>query len=136
MKSKARAAALKYGYRSGLELDTAKFLKSKGVTFTYEENKIRWEDFKVRTYTPDFYVTSKSGKEIIIETKGRFVATDRAKHLSIRKQFGDTYDIRFLFSNPNVKLSKASKTTYAMWCRQHGFMWDKGPAVPLEWLEE
>jgi hypothetical protein len=78
------------------------------------ENKIRWEDFKVRTYTPDFYVTSKSGKEIIIETKGRFVATDRAKHLSIRKQFADTYDIRFLFSNPNVKLSKASKTTYAM----------------------
>ena len=52
MKSKARAAALKYGYRSGLELDTAKFLKSKSVTFTYEENKIRWEDFKVRTYTP------------------------------------------------------------------------------------
>ena len=85
---------------------------------------------------PDFYVTSKSGKEIIIETKGRFVATDRAKHLSIRKQFGGTYDIRFLFSNPNVKLSKASKTTYAMWCRQHGFMWDKGPEVPLEWLEE
>ena len=48
-KSKARQAALKYGYRSGLEKDTAAFLKKKKVKFTYEEEKIKWEDFMVRT---------------------------------------------------------------------------------------
>jgi len=130
--SKARQAALKYGYRSGLEKDTAAFLKKKKVKFTYEELKISWEDFMVRKYTPDFQLENG----IIIETKGRFVASDRAKHRKIKKQFGDKYDIRFLFNNPNAKLSKASNTTYAQWCRRYGFEYAKGPEVPQEWLDE
>lgn len=130
-KSKARIAALKYGYRSGLELDTAKYLKGKGVKFTYEVEKIRWEDFKVRTYTPDFVLANG----VIIETKGRFMAADRAKHLSIRKQYGTKYDIRFVFTNPKAKLSKASKTTYAEWCDKYKFLWAH-KIVPSAWLEE
>jgi hypothetical protein len=131
-KSKARQAALKYGYRSGLEKDCASFLRKHKVKFTYEEEKIKWEDFKVRTYTPDFILENG----IIIETKGRFVTADRRKHKLIKKQYGDTYDIRFLFSNPNAKLSKLSKTTYAQWCKRHGFQYSKGPEVPKEWMEE
>ena len=75
-----RERAIKAGYRSGLEEQTAIYLKKKGVTFTYEEQKIKWDDFKVRTYTPDFVLANG----IIIETKGRFTGTDRMKHLSIR----------------------------------------------------
>ncbi len=127
---KARQAALKYGYRSGLEKDTASYLRKKKVKFTYEERKIKWEDFKVRTYTPDFIL----GNGIVIETKGRFVATDRAKHLSIKKQFPHL-DIRFVFSNPNAKLSKVSKTTYAQWCKRHDFQY-AAKTIPDEWLEE
>lgn len=129
-KSKARRAALKYGYRSGLEKDTADYLKKLGVKYKYEERKIKWEDFKVRTYTPDFELPNG----IIIETKGRFVAADRRKHLEIQKQYPDL-DIRFVFSNPNAKLSKKSMTTYADWCDKHGFLWSH-KTIPMEWINE
>lgn len=129
-KSKARAAALKYGYRSGLEKDTAADLRKKKVKFTYEEKKIKWNDFKVRVYTPDFIL----GNGIIIETKGRFVSSDRAKHISIKKQYPHL-DIRFVFSNPNAKLNKTSNTTYAQWCKRHGFKYHY-KTIPDEWLME
>lgn len=130
-KSKARKAALKYGYRSGLEKDNADYLDSLGVSYTYEEEKIKWEDYKVRTYTPDFLLLSNG---IIVETKGRFVAADRRKHIEIKKQHPEL-DIRFVFSNSNAKLSKASNTTYAQWCDKHGFLWGQ-KTIPMEWIEE
>jgi hypothetical protein len=129
--SKLRRRALKAGYRSGLEEDTAKFLKKNKVSFQYELLKIKWTDLRIRTYTPDFVLPNG----IIIETKGRFIASDRSKHLTIRKQYGDTYDIRFIFSNSKARLYKGSKTTYAMWCDKHGFLYaDK--EIPQEWLKE
>ena len=48
----------------------------------YEEIKIEWEDLAYRTYTPDFVLNNG----IIIETKGRFMAADRRKHIAIKKQ--------------------------------------------------
>lgn len=129
-KSKKRQNALKHGYRSGLEEDVAKSLADRGVDFEYESKKIKWVDHKVRTYTPDFSLPNK----IIVETKGRFVAADRRKHLEIKKQFPE-YDIRFVFSNPNAKLSKASKTTYAQWCKRHGFEYHY-QTIPQEWIDE
>jgi len=130
--SKARKAALKYGYRSGLEKDCAAYLRKHKVKFTYEEEKIKWDDSKLRTYTPDFVLENG----IIIETKGRFTTADRRKHKEIKKQYGDEYDIRFLFSNPNARLYKGSSGTYASWCKSNGFLFDKGPQVPKEWIEE
>ena len=42
-------------------------------------------------------------------------------------------DIRFVFSNSKNKISKISKTTYAMWCKKYGFKYaDKH--IPKEWL--
>ena len=126
-----RQRAIKAGYRSGLEEQTAIYLKKKGVAFTYEEQKIKWDDFKVRTYTPDFVLDNG----IIIETKGRFTATDRMKHLSIRKQYGTEHDIRFVFSNSRSKLYKGAKSSYGDWCKKHGFKYaDK--EIPKEWLRE
>jgi hypothetical protein len=117
-------------FRSGLEERTAKYLKKLKVKFTYEKIKIRWQDLRYRTYTPDFVLANG----IIIETKGRFITSDRQKHLMIKEQHPDL-DIRFVFSNPNSKLYKGSKTTYADWCDKHGFKWAK-EEIPLEWIKE
>ena len=127
---KARQTALKYGYRSGLEKDNAQLLRKKKVKFTYEEMKIKWEDYKLRTYTPDFVLENG----IIIETKGRFTVADRRKHLEIKKQYPEL-DIRFVFSNPNAKLSKTSKTLYRQWCDRYGFKW-AAKTIPDEWIQE
>jgi hypothetical protein len=129
--SKLRRRALKAGYRSGLEEDTAKFLKKNKVSYQYELLKIKWTDLRIRTYTPDFVLPNG----IIIETKGRFIASDRSKHLTIRKQYGDTYDIRFIFSNSKARLYKGSKTTYGMWCEKYGFLY-ANKEIPKEWLKE
>lgn len=117
-------------FRSGLEERTAKYLKKLKVKFTYEKIKIRWQDLRYRTYTPDFVLANG----IIVETKGRFITSDRQKHLMIKEQHPDL-DIRFVFSNPNSKLYKGSKTTYADWCNKHGFKWAK-EEIPLEWIKE
>lgn len=130
-KSSTRKRALKAGYRSGLEEQTAKDLKKRKVPFSYEERKIKWLDSKVRTYTPDFELPNG----VIVETKGRFVAADRRKHLEIKKQFGDLYDIRFVFTNSRAKLYKGAKSSYGDWCNKHGFLYaDK--TIPEEWLNE
>ncbi len=58
----------------------------------------------------------------MVETKGRFLTADRQKHILIKDQH-PALDIRFVFSNPNTRISKQSKTTYAMWCETHGFLY-------------
>ncbi len=116
-------------YRSGLEERTAEYLRSLKVKFTYEKMKIKWRS-KDRIYTPDFVLDNG----IIIETKGRFIPSDRSKHLRIREQHPDL-DIRFVFSNPNARLYKGSKSTYASWCEKYGFKYAK-EKIPVEWIKE
>lgn len=130
MKVKVRQRALRAGYRSGLEQDTAKFLKKRGIGFTYEEMKIKWVDPKTKTYTPDFVLDNG----IIIETKGRFISPDRAKHLAVRDQYPEL-DIRFVFTNSKSKLYKGSKTTYGMWCNKYDFKY-ADRYIPEAWLKE
>ena len=127
-RSKLRQSALKAGFRSGLEQDNAKHLKRNGVAFEYEKKKIPYVP-KPKTYTPDFVL----GNGVIIETKGRFTASDRAKHLLIKQQHPDL-DIRFVFTNARQRISKRSKTTYADWCDKHGFMYAEC-LVPKEWCK-
>jgi len=123
-------AALKYGYRSGLEIKVSDHLKELKQDFRYECFKIEWEDLMYRTYTPDFLLPNG----IIIETKGRFVASDRRKHLAIQKQHNNL-DIRFVFESSKRKLSKGSKGTYASWCEKYNFLYyDR--IIPQEWLKE
>ncbi len=130
MKVKVRQRALRAGYRSGLEQDTAKFLKKRRIGFTYEEMKIKWIDPKIKTYTPDFVLDNG----IIIETKGRFISPDRAKHLAVRNQHPEL-DIRFVFTNSKSKLYKVSKTTYGMWCNKYDFKY-ADRYIPEAWLKE
>lgn len=119
------------GYRSGLEEKVADQLREAGVDPRYESVVIPYEKpVTQHRYTPDFPLSDV----LIVETKGRFLPEDRKKHLLIKQQHPHL-DIRFVFSNSKAKLSKASKTTYAMWCEKHGFKYaDK--TIPPEWLKE
>tara|TARA_R100001460_G_scaffold36965_2_gene70998 strand:- start:132 stop:587 length:456 start_codon:yes stop_codon:yes gene_type:complete len=127
---KVRREALKHGYRSGLEHKISEYLKLLKHKYEYESIKIEWEDLTYRTYTPDFIL--KNG--IIIETKGRFLAVDRRKHLAIKKQH-PKLDIRFVFTNSRSKLSKGAKSTYGEWCIKYGFRYyDR--IIPEDWLKE
>ncbi|MDC1509221.1 hypothetical protein N8381_00725 [Oceanospirillaceae bacterium] len=121
---------IKYGFRSGLEARVAQELKAQGICYTYEEQQIKYtKPQRESTYTPDFVI----GK-LIIETKGRFMVADRQKHILIKNQHPEL-DIRFVFSNPKQKISKTSKTSYAMWCEKHGFLYAK-ESIPQQWLKE
>jgi len=123
--------AIKNGYRSGLEDKIADQLKSLSVPVKYEERKITYSvPESLHTYTPDFELPNG----IIIESKGRFVAADRKKHLLVKQQ-RPTLDIRFVFSNSKAKINKGSKTSYADWCDKFGFQYsDK--LIPEGWINE
>lgn len=96
----------------------------------YEKVKVKYRIERDATYTPDFRLPNG----IIVETKGRFLASDRTKHLLVKAQHPDL-DIRFLFQRAHTRLSKTSQTTYADWCDKHGFKWaDK--RVPDAWIKE
>jgi len=114
-------------YRSKLERGMGRLLEDEGVPFSYEPTRIKYK--KDHTYLPDFYIESKG---YYIETKGRFLPSDRAKHLLIKEQNPDV-EIRFVFQNPNARLSKKSKTTYSQWCEKHGYLWS-GKKVPRSWF--
>lgn len=127
----ARKRALAEGYRSGLEEKVSASLDRRGAAFEYESRVIRYvKPARQARYTPDFILPNG----IIIETKGRFVTADRQKHLLILDQHPEL-DIRFVFSNPNTRISKTSKTTYAMWCDKHGLMYTKAD-IPQSWIDE
>jgi hypothetical protein len=100
------------------------------VKVEYETTKIKYViPESLHTYTVDFVLPSG----IMVETKGRFVAEDRKKHLLIQKQHPEL-DIRFVFQNSKVKINKGSKTSYADWCNKNGFTFaDK--EVPEEWFK-
>lgn len=128
--SKAQVGA-KYGFRSGLEVKVAQELDALEVPYSYEQYKLKYEvPARVATYTPDYVLPNG----IIIETKGRFLTADRQKHLLVKNDHPGI-DIRFVFSNANTRISKQSKTTYAVWCMSHGFLF-ASKSIPTDWLEE
>lgn len=118
-------------YRSGLEDDIAIQLKYVGIEADYEKYSVSYSIPESKhIYTPDFILPNG----IIIEAKGIFDTADRQKHLLIQKQHPEL-DIRFVFSNPNTKLYKGSKTSYAAWCTKHGFQY-ASKFIPESWLKD
>jgi len=129
--SNSKWVARKYGFKSGLEENISQQIESKGIEVQYESQKV---DYIVpaskHTYSPDFRLPNG----IIVETKGRFVAADRKKHLLVKQQHPEL-DIRFVFSNSKNKISKNSKTTYGDWCVKNGYQYaDK--VIPESWFSE
>ncbi|MCG5484042.1 MAG: hypothetical protein KK482_10015 [Sinorhizobium meliloti] len=129
-KTKAQVGAL-HGFRSGLEDVNARFLTEWKVTVQYEEYDMTYtKPATLHRYTPDFILPNG----IVVETKGRFLTADRQKHILIKQQHPQL-DLRFVFSNPNTRISKQSTTTYAIWCQTHGFQY-AAKVIPKEWLAE
>jgi hypothetical protein len=116
-------------YRSQFEINLARALAERKVTFEYEQAKLEYIP-KPRTYTPDFYLPEQ---DIYIEAKGHLDKGDRVKMQLIKQQYPDL-DIRFVFVRATNKIYKGSKTSYADWANRYGFQWAEG-SVPEEWLK-
>jgi len=125
-----KRSAIARGYRSGLEEKIANQLEEMSVPFEYEGHTLRYIiPAREARYTPDFVLQNG----LIVETKGRFVTADRKKHKLIKEQHPDL-DLRIVFSNPNNRIGKKSKTTYGMWCEAHGIPY-AAKEIPPEWIE-
>jgi len=130
-KSKLRSNAIKHGYRSGFEHKVSDQLKESKIAFEYETTVIPYIKPETKhTYTIDF--TLPNG--ILVETKGRWVAEDRKKHLLIKKQHPEL-DIRMVFMSGKTKIRKGSKTTYGSYCDKHGIPWAE-KLIPASWFSE
>ena len=115
-------------YRSKFEGKVASLLMSREVDFTYEEMVIRFEQpAKQRRYTHDFVLPNG----VILEVKGYLTTDDRMKHKWIKEQH-PALDIRFVFMNPNNRISPRSKTRYCDWADSLGYPWC-GTTIPNEW---
>ncbi|MBK3400397.1 hypothetical protein [Methylobacterium ajmalii] len=120
-----------HGYRSGLEAKNAKHLEALGEPVLFEVFKVPYVIPAAKhTYTVDFRL--RNG--ILVETKGRWLSADRAKHLFVRLQYPDL-DIRLVFDNPKSKIGPSSSTTVAEWADKHGFVWAV-KTIPEEWTRE
>jgi len=130
-KNNSKWVAKKYGFKSGLEENVSNQIANRGISVQYESEEVSYViPASEHTYHPDFRLPN----DIRVETKGRFVLADRKKHLLVKQQHPEL-DIRFVFTNSKNKISKKSKTTYAMWCEKNGFKYaDK--EIPNEWFNE
>ena len=119
-------------FRSGSEVTVSEYLLELGVAIKYETERIEYPVVTTRNYTPDFLLPTG----IYLEVKGWFKAHDRIKHLRIKEAYPDL-DIRFVFDNPNKKLTNApTGKTYAQWCEKHGFLYCKlADGIPKDWLQ-
>ena len=131
-----RAAALKYGYKSGLEQTVAEQIKSTEYDLQYETETINYiiPERKAK-YTPDFVFVKRNGNFMFIETKGRWTTADRQKMKHVLAS-NPGVDIRMVFQNPNQRLSKTSKTTYAEFALKLGIQHVAKKDIPAEWLLE
>jgi hypothetical protein len=135
------ALSLEPQYRSGLEEKVAAQLDHAGVDYDYEGQWVHYDVPARRAkYLPDFPIKATN---ILIEAKGRFGgryrgskgAEERQKLILLKEQHPEL-EIRIVFERASTPIYKGSKTTYAKWADDHGFMWaDKG-TVPGAWITE
>ena len=107
-------------FKSKLEEKVWSVLKKEFPTVKYEPQRFKFIQPEVeRTYIPDF----KTGRSnVFIEAKGKLDLETRKKMVWFRDS-NPTVRIIFLFMNPDNKITKRSKTTYAMWATDNGFEW-------------
>ena len=131
-----RAAAYKYGYKSGLELTVSEQIKTAEYPLNYETETLNYKvPERQAKYTPDFVFTKKTGELMYIETKCRWTSADRLKMKHVLAS-NPGIDIRMVFQTPNQKISKNSKTTYEMYANKLGILHVAKKEIPAEWLLE
>lgn len=124
----ARYKNIKKGsYRSKFESSVATDLRQRKIKFHYEPCIVSYQ--LECHYTPDILLPNG----VYIECKGLFDAQDRRKILAVIKCNPDL-DLRLLFQNAKVKITKKSKTTYGAWATKHDITWAEG-RIPQSWLE-
>lgn len=118
------------GMRSKFEVQISKELDDAGIKYEYESIQLQYQEplrknlaecadcgstslLRTGWYTPDFILSNG----IIIETKGRFTASDRRKMLAVIEAHPDER-IVMLFMRDN-KIHKNSTTYYSDWCMKH-----------------
>ena len=112
--------------RSRLEDRVEGLLLERGIAYEYESHVIEYiVPESKHKYTPDFNLEA-----VHLETKGKFTPADRKKMLNVRNSNPDTLLI-MVFPQPNNRLRKGSKTTYADWCDKNGLPW-----LSVEQLEQ
>ena len=112
--------------RSKLEENIADLLEELNVDYEYESEKLSY--VIEAKYIPDFKIG-----DVYLEAKGYFPADQRRKMKAVKKANPDL-DIRIIFQNPLTKISKHSKTSYAMWAEKNGFPWCVYYAIPVDWI--
>ena len=114
-------------FKSKLEERVADLLTNLGISYEYESTKVPYTI--QHNYHPDFILTN----HVYLETKGYWDPSDRRKVLAVKRDNPDL-DLRMVFQAPYNKISKKSKTTYAMWCEKHAIPWTSFHNIPLDWL--
>jgi hypothetical protein len=95
----------------------------------YESHKLKY--LVEHEYRPDWSIDDLR----FIEVKGYFRATDRAKHLYIKRQHPEL-TVYFIFGDSSNKLNKKSTTTYGDWCDKYGFEYtDLKKGLPVHWFK-
>lgn len=121
----------RHGFRSGLEEKMGAQIEAAGFPVRFEDLKVNYEvPAKRHYYLADFPLHNG----IILEGKGIFDATDRAKHLFIKAQYPEL-DIRFVFSRLKQPISPGSKTTVEDWCKKYGYKCCE-KVIPISWFHE
>ena len=114
-------------FKSKLEERVADLLTNLGISYEYESTKVPYTI--QHNYHPDFILPNY----VHLETKGYWSPEDRRKVLAVKRDNPDL-DLRMVFQAPYNKISKKSKTTYAMWCEKHAIPWTSFHNIPLDWL--
>ena len=130
-----RNGRTKGGFRSGYEervYNNAVGRKRK-LDFERADTVLRYtKPARTSRYTPDFVLPNG----VLVETKGRLTATDRAKMLNVARD-NPQADIRFLFMRANQRITKSRNSmTYEEWAEKHGFRWSIGETIPEEWWDD
>jgi hypothetical protein len=123
--------------RSGFEAKCKKCLDENKAQYEYESDKIPYTvPTTIKNYIPDFKVTTRTGKTIFIEAKGRWLAQDYQK-LKMVKQQNPEIDLRMVFMRDNP-IRKGSQTTYSKRAAKLGipFVVSSSGNIPLSWLQE
>lgn len=113
-------------YRSRIEGVVAIQLAQYGFDFEYESGKFHY--MIPKKYTPDFKVG-----DVYIEVKGWWPPEERRKLLYVTQKYPDL-KLFVSLQTPDRKITKASPTSYAMWCQTHGIAWCPAPP-PKEFIE-
>lgn len=122
-------------YRSKAERAFAVDLRRRGIPFDYESGSIPY--VLECSYTHDFAIRTKSGKDVIVEFKGWMDGGELRTLSQVKKQNPDL-DLRMVLQSRrdlDKPVRKNAKLTIKGWCAKHGIP-VAAEILPEEWILE